>query len=100
MRDFNFKPPAGNVYVQYSTPVDAKTGGGIHLPASKQPPAAQAIVNAVGEDADGILVADNVLFDLSRSTRIGESTYCVSIHDIYGVLPADGGISGIKLIQA
>jgi co-chaperonin GroES (HSP10) len=100
MRSFSFKPPRGSVHVRYSTPVDAKTDGGIHLPTSKQSPTAQAIVNAVGECTDGILAGDNVLFDLSRATKVDESTYCVGVDNIYGVLPADDGITGIKSIQA
>ena len=100
MSRFEFKPPMGSAYVQYSMPVDVKTEGGIYLPTSKKPPTAEGVVTSVGDETSELSVGDSVLFDLSRATRIAESIYCVNAEDdIHCIITPVGGIPATQLVQ-
>ena len=87
MKEIEFAPPLGSVYVEIDEQPEVKTGSGLHLQANKDPRRNQtATVVEIAEDIEDVSVGDTIIFNMSRAVKVGGEIFSVKIDYIEGVV--------------
>jgi len=87
MKEIEFAPPLGSVYVEIDEQPEVKTGSGLHLQSNKDPRRNQtATVVEVAEDIEDVSVGDTIIFNMSRAVKVGGKVFSVKIDYIEGVV--------------
>lgn len=78
MKEFEFKPPKGSVYVTFVEGEPETTSSGLAIPADKNPRRnMMAKITACGELTESLEVGMEIIFNRSRAVMIKEGIYCV-----------------------
>ena len=78
MKEFEFKPPKGSVYVTFVEGEPETTSSGLTVPAAKNPRRNMvAKITECGELTESLEVGTDIIFNRSRAVMIKEGTYCV-----------------------
>lgn len=85
MREFDFKPPRGSVYVGFTEDKTKETESGLAVPTNNNPRRnMMAEIVECGEGCEDLAVGMIVIFNRSRTTLIKEGIYCVKEEFIEG----------------
>lgn len=89
MQEFNFKPPAGSVYVTFTEDPEFKeTQSGIHAKQDLNPRrSVMATVSVVGEGIEDIQSGMTILFNRSRAIMVKEGIYSIKEEFIEAEVP-------------
>lgn len=87
MREIEFEPPLGSVYVEIDEQPEVKTDSGLHLQTNKDPRRNQtARVVEVASDIEDVSVSDTIIFSMSRAVKVDGRIFSVKLDYIEGVV--------------
>ena len=76
MKEIEFAPPLGSVYVEIDEQPEVKTGSGLHLQSNKDPRRNQtATVVEIEGDIEDVSVGDTIIFNMSRAVKVGGKVF-------------------------
>lgn len=87
MKEIEFTPPLGSVYVEIDEKLEVKTDSGLHLQTNKDPRRNEtAKIVEIGSDIEDVSVGDTIIFNRSRAIKVGGNIFSVKIDYLEGVL--------------
>jgi co-chaperonin GroES (HSP10) len=87
MKEIEFAPPLGSVYVEVDEQPEVKTESGLHVPTNKNPRRNEtAKVVQTAKDIEDVAIGDTIIFNMSRAVKVDGNIFSVKIDYIEGVV--------------